>query len=198
MAAARVFRWTAFILALLMGAVGGLFTAGYAFEDPGGWAAVGLTAAWLLPLAVLSVLALWRPDVAGPVIAGLILLLFLVGVGDAVLGGLLRRLGPVGGVSLLVVAVALGFLGLKRSRMAGLLLVSAAVLQMIGVAVGFLMAPRVAGEGPGVGALLGGSSGVLVVPVLVLGLLFLVAASAGGERLSFRRDRPVAPGSAGR
>ncbi len=37
----------------------GLVAAGYAFEEPGGWAAVGMVAAFVVPAAVLALVA-WR------------------------------------------------------------------------------------------------------------------------------------------
>lgn len=193
MIAARVLRWTAFVLAVVMGVGGGLFAAGYAFEDPGGWVAVGLTAAWVVPLAGLCVLAVLRPDVAAPVLAGLIGVILVLNVADVALARFFAAAGPVGGMSLLVVGVALAFLGLKRSRLAGLLLVAAAVLQFVGAGLGRLLSAGAHGQGPGLGAVLGGSSGVLIAPVLLLGVLFFLAGSLTGESLSFR-SRAVGPG----
>ena len=40
---AKVLRYVAFGLMVFFGLLFGLFAAGYAFEDPGGWEAVGLT-----------------------------------------------------------------------------------------------------------------------------------------------------------
>lgn len=80
--------------------------------------------------------------------------------------------GPVGAISSLVVAAGLGFLGLRRTKLAGLLL----VILSLGT-VGILLVGT-AGAGPDrppLSAILTGSSGVGLVPILRVGLLFLVA-----------------------
>jgi hypothetical protein len=58
-----------FAVVTLLGAIlftvgASLFAAGYAFDEPGGLAAVGLVALWVVPLAVLIVLVTTRPGVA--------------------------------------------------------------------------------------------------------------------------------------
>lgn len=56
-------RRAGLILAAMYVGFFGLFVAGDAFADPGGWTALGLVAAWLLPTVLLSLLA----DDTGPV-----------------------------------------------------------------------------------------------------------------------------------
>jgi len=74
------------VAGVLLGIVGlsTLFVVGETFDDPGGWAAVGLVALWVVPLTALIGLAAWRPDVAVRVDA---VVATVAGVG-IVLGGL--------------------------------------------------------------------------------------------------------------
>lgn len=51
----KVLRYVAFTLMALFGLLGGLFVAGSALDDPGGWQAVAMTALWVLPLVALAV-----------------------------------------------------------------------------------------------------------------------------------------------
>ncbi len=52
----------------------GLFVAGDTFTDPGGWEALGLVAAWAVPLAAIAAIAWYRPRWAIRVFAVLCLL----------------------------------------------------------------------------------------------------------------------------
>lgn len=182
MRTAKVVRYTAFSLMMLFCTLGGLFAAGYAFDDPGGLAAVGLTLGWLVPVAGLSALALLRPDWGGPVLIGVTALAIAFSWADTVFQLIpTDSWGPVGSMSLLGLGVALGFLGLHRSKLAGWLLVIASAAQMLGIVIGSLRMGD--GDGPGPGAMLGGSSGVVVLPLLVIGVLFVIAGSISHEHL---------------
>lgn len=163
---AKVLRYVAFTLMALFGLLGGLFVAGEAFADPGGWRAVAMTAAWVLPLIALSVFALRRPAAAGPVFVGATALVVLFTLADSAFGIIPRGTGPVVAVVAFAIGVALAFLGLHRAELAGLLMVVAGLAQ--------LTATR---------GHLGGSSGVVVLPILVVGLLFLLAGALGHESL---------------
>lgn len=186
----RVVRWIGFILTAVFGLLGGLFAAGYAFEDPGGPAAVAMLLAWLVPMVGLAVFALLRPGPAAPVMIVLTLVVGLFSVLDPAVGLVPRdSWGPVGTVAMLPVAVGLAALGLHRARLGGVLLVTLAVLQFLGLLFPFAGA-RGGGEGPGMGALLAGSSGVLVLPLLIAGLLFLVSSWLSPE-VEQRTIRPV-------
>lgn len=176
MLAAKVLKYLAFTLILLFGVFGLLFAAGYAVEDPGGWAAAGLISAQLVPIIILAVLALWKPAWAAPVFVVITVLVVLFNILDSAFGLLDRNvLGPIGSISVLALALSLGFLGLRRTTLAGILLVVLAVAQFVATVVGFFS--RMAGmdEAPPIGAMLGGSSGVVVVPILIVGILFWVA-----------------------
>ena len=187
MRAATVLRYVAFSLMALFGLFGGLFVAGETFDDPGGWLAVGVTALWVLPLAALALFAVRRPAAAGPVLVGSTACAVLFTLADSAFGIIPRDdWGPVAAIVVFALGVALAFLGLHRAELAGLLMVVAALGQLAATAIG------VGDEGPGPGARLGGSSGVVILPLLVVGLLFLIAGSLGHESL-----RPHSPTPAG-
>lgn len=187
---ASVLRYVAFTLMALFGLLGGLFVAGYAFEEPGGWAAVGLTASWVLPMAALSVFALLRPTTAAPVFVWVTAGVALATLADSLFGVVPRDdWGPVLAVIVFSTGVSLAFLGLHRPALAGLLMVALGLVQLVATALGFVVHEGL-GEGPGPGAMLGTSSGVVVVPLLVIGALFLLAGSLGHDSL---RPRPTPP-----
>lgn len=179
---AKVLRYVAFTLMALFGLFGGLFVAGYAFDDPGGWVAVGMTALWVLALLALSVFAIRRPVAAGPVFGWATALVVVFTLADSAFGIIPRNdWGPVVAISVFTLGVALAFLGLHRATLAGLLMVVAGLGQLAATVIG--VAVHATGDGPGPGAMLGGSSGVVVMPIMVVGLLFLLAGSVGHESL---------------
>ena len=181
--AAKGLRYTAFGLMVLFGLLGGLFVAGYAFEDPGGWTAVLMTAGWVLPMLALIVYALVRKQAAGPVVVAVTVLVGLGSVVDSLFTVVPRDdWGPVLAVTVFSLGVALAFLGLFRTRLAGLLMVALALVQLLATALLYLVhGDLFSGDGPGIMALLGGSSGVVVLPLLVIGVLFLTADSLTRE-----------------
>lgn len=181
--AAKVLRYTAFGLMVLFGLLGGLFVAGYAFEDPGGWTAVLMTAGWVLPMLALIVYALVRKQAAGPVFVAVAVLVGLGSVVDSLFTVVPRDdWGPVLAVTVFSLGVALAFLGLYRTRLAGVLMVALALVQLVATALVHLVhGDLFSGGGPGPMALLGGSSGVVVLPLLVIGALFLMSDSLTRE-----------------
>jgi hypothetical protein len=170
---ATVMRGLAFTLTVLLGVLGTLFVAGEALADPGGLAGGLLTALWVLPMVALSVLARRRPSTASRVltlvtwtVAGFTVVDSLVGAVPA------DGWGPVTAVLTLAVGVALGFLGLHRPGRAGrLLLVLAGTLLVATVGNMVMHQTGLLPPGPGLGA----SSGVVALPLLVVGGLFLLA-----------------------
>jgi hypothetical protein len=171
---AKVLRYVAFTLMALFGLGGGMFVAGEAFSDPGGWPAVAMTASWVLPLIALSAFAFRRPATAGPVFIAVTALVVLFTLADSAFGIIPRNTGPVTAVVVFTIGVALAFLGLRRAELAGLLMVIAGLAQF---------AATVIGRGSEPGAMFGGSSGVVVLPILLVGLLFLLAGALGHESL---------------
>jgi hypothetical protein len=180
---ARVLKWIAFSLMVLFGLLGGLFVAGYAFEDPGGWTAVLMTVGWVLPMLALVVYALVRKEAAGPVFIAVTVFVGLSTVLDSLLTIVPRdSWGPVLAIGVFSLGVALAFLGLYRTSLAGLLMVVLAVVQVAAMVLGQLVRGSLA-EGSPLSAMLGGSSGVVVLPLLVIGVLFLFAGSLGHDSL---------------
>ncbi len=191
--AARVLRWTAFSLMAAFGLLGGLFVAGDTFMDPGGWTAALVTALWVVPMVGLCVFALRRPEPAGRVFVGLTGLLALFTLADSAFGIVPRDdWGPVAAVAVFALGVALAFLGLNRARLAGVLMVVLALAQVAAtLLVVAIHEPEWGGEGPGPGAALGGSGGVVVLPLLVVGVLFLFSSSLAGGSHRMPRVHPA-------
>lgn len=171
---ARVLRIVAVGLVTLFGTVTGLFIAGETFADPGGWEAVVLTAAWAVPLIALSVLALVWPSPSSRVLP---LVLALV-AGWVVVDSLAQLIdrdawGPAGVVSMFSVVVPCGLLGLHRAGEAGWLLLAGAAAQFAAT-----VASMDRAGGQSLWSAFGGSTGVLVLPLLVLAAVFLAVAAA--------------------
>jgi hypothetical protein len=177
--ASKVLRYVAFGLTVFLAVLGSAFIIGEALTDPGGFPAVLLSACWFVPTAALAVYALRRPEPATTVLTVVTALVASFVVLDGVFGIVPRdEIGPVASITVFAVAVPLGFLGLHRPLRAGwlLLLVGAANLADV------LARMLGAGDGPPLGAALGGSSGAVAVPVVIIGGLFLVAASVDPGR----------------
>jgi len=184
---ARILRRTAFTFMMAFGLLGTLFVAGYALDDPGGVTGIGMTAAWVLPMVALTGLALLRPETGAPVLTFATALVLGFTVIDHVVGVIPRDdVGPVAAITVFALAVAQAALGLHRAKLAGVLMVTTALVQLGATALGAIV--RVVGEGPGPGALLGSSSGVVVVPVLLAGTAFWLAGMFADEHV-----RPVWP-----
>ena len=86
--------------------------------------------------------------------------------------------GPVGSVAVLAVAGAGGFLGLRRPTVAGWLIIAVAV----GQAASALLARSGGVDGIALRLAFSGSAGVVVLPLLVIGALFLLAGHSPGHR----------------
>ncbi len=176
--AAQVIKYVAFGLMAAFVTLGSLFIAGYAFEDAGGWQAVGMVAAWLVPLLALAFVAYKWPSAAVWVLGGALVL--LVGTyGWYSLDtdwwrDLMDESGPVLGISAFALGLPMAGLGLRRPLTAGLLLVAAAVIPYVGFLASVSDEPW-----RGLAASLTTSSTISCVPVFGVGLLFLLAALLG-------------------
>lgn len=171
----RAWSWPVFVRRLASGIVWiyavifAIFIAGEAFTDPGGWQAAALTAAWLVPMVVLALLAWFRPswaDVALTVGTALLVLIQLSALGmPQVWIDLENNLGPVRGVFGVVLMLPLALLGRSRPVRAGTLLLVVGLVPMLvlAVMVGGHLAP-----------LLGGSAAFVSVPAVVAGGLLLL------------------------
>jgi hypothetical protein len=181
----KILTYVAFTLMALFGLLGAAFVIGEVFTDPGGWTAVWLSALWVVPLVGLSVLALFRPEAAARVFVPLTGAVALFTLLDSLVGIIPRDdWGPVAAIVVFALGVALAFLGLRHALLAGTLMVVAAVTQLVATMAG--IAVRAGGDGPGPGAGLGGSSGVVVLPLLVIGALFVVAGRMEGDQLHWQ------------
>jgi hypothetical protein len=171
----KVPRRVAFGLMVLYAVIGTSFILGSTMMDPGGVPAVVLSVSWFVPMIVLAVYALRRPDSASGVLTVAAVLAAVFVVLDAVFAIVPSdEIGPVASITVFAVAVALGFLGVHRPARAGGLLLLVGAANLVGVVATMLES----GDGPPYAAL-GGSSAAVAVPVLIIGGLFLIAASAG-------------------
>jgi hypothetical protein len=187
MTLSKILRYVAFTLMALFGLLGGAFVVGETFMDPGGWTALRVSASWVVPLVALSVWALLRPESAGPVFVVITAMVALFTLADSLFGIIPRDdWGPVAAIVVFALGVALAFLGLRRALLAGTLMVTAAVTQLVATVAGVAVH---AGDAPGPGAGLGGSSGVVVLPLLVVGALFVEAGRMQGEQLRWHWPR---------
>lgn len=151
----------------------GLFAAGYAFEDPGGWAAVGMVVSFLAPTGLFGAIA-WRwPHRAGVTVVPFVVAITLVWILLPVFPDELRewfdRVGPVFAMTTTVAAVVLAILGLRRPVLAGGLLIGIALF----IFTQLVLAADALHEGPGPWGLLGTSGGVMLRPMAVAGALLL-------------------------
>ena len=176
--AARVVTLVAFWLTATFVVLASLFIAGYAFDDVGGWSAVGLVASWLVPMLALAAVAHRWPAVAAWLLGGALVLVAGYTAWYAVdtqwWRDLMDEVGPVLGIATFVLLLPLAVLGLRRQVTAGLMLLAAAVIPYVGFVVSVSDEPW-----RGIGASLSTSSTAACVPTFVVGLLFLLAGLLG-------------------
>ena len=150
--------------------VGGFFVAGETFTDPGGWAAVGLVAVWLVPLLGLGWLALRRPDVAGAPLAAITGAVVVLSILAAVEGhrwsAFENHHGPVRAIVVFALCGVLAAFGYRRPTAGGVLLLIGSVVPAVLSAVT---------GGPGTAAL-----PVVALPGVVVGVLYLLSARRAG------------------
>lgn len=172
---ARFLRLTGFWLIAGVTGFFGLFVVGETASDPGGWTAVWLIAACVVPLAACCLLAWRRPDAGTRLLAVLTAALLAVDVWVAISPGTLRdfenRTGPVQAVAIFAVAAAVAVLGLTRTRTAGILLV------LLGAGAWLSSMSSVGG---------GAALAIVAGPLLLGGALYLASAAL--------RPRPPADG----
>lgn len=118
----RALRRVGFAVSAGSSVLAGVFAAGEALDVPGGAAGAALVATWLAPAALLIALAVWAPSWSRWFFA-LLTAGVLVSVAWSAVSvpaaQLMDRVGPVGAISVFVLAAALGVLGLRRTRLAG-------------------------------------------------------------------------------
>ncbi len=176
--AARFLKWAGFTVMALSTLIAGIFIVGETFTDPGGWTAAGLVAAWAVPLAVLAALAWYRPGWAVPALAVLTATVIGMSIWLAVSP---RGKGPIDAILTFALAAAIAVLGLKRTGVAGVLLLITGIVP-------FAVSSLVRGHG-GFGSL----AAVSVAPI-VAGILYLLSASIRGSRPAPSARTDTGPG----
>jgi hypothetical protein len=133
---ARIVKRTGFGVMAFITAFFGLFIVGETFTDPGGWKALGLVAAWAIPLAALAAVAWYRPGWAIRLFTVLIGVVIGVSVWCALnpegWQGFEDRHGPIRTIISFVLAAAVAVLGLQRTAVAGMLLLVLGVVPVVG------------------------------------------------------------------
>ena len=190
---APVMARVAFVLTMFFGVVATAWVVAELVADPGGVAGISIGAAIVVAELVLSLVAVRLPRVAPTVMAVAVALLLVLAVVEAVVDVVPRDTGPVVAIGALVVGVPSAFLGLRSARLGGWLLVGAGLAPFVEI-VG-----RILQGGESGGLHLGGSSAAAAMPLLLLGLLFLVAAATGrrGSREPGREPLTLREGRSG-
>ena len=144
----------------------GIAIVGNALQDPGGTAALVMTLAWVVPMLILAAAAWFWPAPTAPMLLALssafIAACVWLAFDPAALRSFVSDNGPVIAVSVVALAFPAAVLGLKRTALAGWLLVALGVLPLV--------ITLIARSGP-VGSLTAAS----VVP-LIAGISYVVAA----------------------
>lgn len=169
---APVMARVAFVLMMIYGAIGTAWVVGEVLMDPGGVAGISISISVVVAVVVLSLLAVRLPRLAPTLLGVAVALLLVFAVVEAMVSVVPRGSGPVVAIAALVIAVPLAFLGLRRARLGGWLLVVAGMAPLVEIVARVL-------RGGGSGLHLGGSSGVVAVPLILVGLLFLLGAISG-------------------
>jgi hypothetical protein len=163
---ARAIKRLGFGVIAVFSVLAGLFIAGEAFEEPGGTGAISLVLSWLIPLVGLAGLAWYRPSLATPIVIVLSGAVVLASLWFAVDSDAWRvvedQYGPVRAVAVFGLSAAVGVLGLKRTAIAGWLLIALGL---------FPVAASSLGSFGGAVSL----SAVSVIP-LITGMLYLISA----------------------
>jgi hypothetical protein len=136
--------------------------------------AVLLIAAWAGPMVALSVMALVFPELGSKVLVVVLAVVVSWVLVDSLAHVIDRDTwGPVGTISMIAVLIPCGLLGAHRAATAGWLLLVGTAAQLVAT-----VASADGAGGQGLRAAFGGSTGVVVLPFLVLAALFLAVAAA--------------------
>lgn len=162
---ARFLRQAGLLLMAVYTFAGAVWIAGEAFIDPGGWRAVTLVAAWLVPLAVLLTIAWYRVAWASVLLNALTVGVVGVSIWYAVDPEAWQAFendkGPVRAITSFVLTASIGLFGWRKPLLAGVLLV---VLGVVPVAL------SAAGDFSRLGSLAAAS-----LPPALAGILYLLA-----------------------
>lgn len=168
---ARSLRRSGFGFMLVYVAFGSLFIIGETFSDPGGWAAVGWVALWLVPMVSISLFAWFHSDRAEPILMALTGVIVASSVWYAIDSHAGRAFennhGPVRGIAIFALSAALAAFGYRRPRRGGMLLLVAGAIPIL---VSTLAS----------GGLAMSSLGALAAPAIITGVLYLWSSRVGG------------------
>lgn len=184
--ASRNTAYTAIVLMAVFTALGALFIAGYAFDDPGGWTAAAMVALWLAPLVLLAALSYLRPAGSAWLLGVLLVVAGLLWGSDAVditwWQEVLHTIEPALAIATFVLALPIALLGLSRPGTAGIMLIILAALPHLSA---LLADDR---PWPGLLPAMTTPSTMPSWPALVIGLMLLLAGLLGHLG---RRNLPV-------
>ena len=148
----------------------GVFIGGYALQDPGGNTGLLITAAWVLPMLILAVAAWFWPAPTAPLLlaltASFIAACVWLAFDPAALRAFISENGPVIAVSVVALSFPAAVLGLKRTALAGWMLVALGALPLLITVIGR--------SGP-----IASLAAASVVP-LIAGISYLVSARMAG------------------
>jgi hypothetical protein len=190
---ARLLRLVGVGIMAVFGLVATAFVVGSAMQDPGGAAGAALAGAYLVPLAVLVGVALAWPRVGSWVLGvaalGVVGLYAWFALDPEWWREVMDDRGPLVAVAGIIVAVSLGALGVRRTGVAGALLVALGTLCYLVP----LVLSREGGAEAGGGPSLMVSAGIVIVPSVLAGLLLLLSAWISG-RAGGAGTQPSTPG----
>lgn len=170
-----VLAWVGFGLVAAFSGFVALMLFGELVADPGGWRAAGLIAAFGVPLVGLVVLAFYWPDVAVRVLAALSLLPVGFGLWELLDYETVRNWedthGPISLALVVILGAALAVAGLSRPFASGVLMVVVTVVPLV-----------LSMLGAGSEWFQPLSIGLVSLPILIGGVVFLVAGRQRAEK----------------
>ena len=120
--------------------LGGAFIAGNALQDPGGNTGLLITATWVVPMLILAVAAWFWPAPTAPLLlaltASFIAACVWLAFDPAALRAFISENGPVIAVSVVALSFPAAVLGLKRTALAGWMLVALGALPLLITVIG--------------------------------------------------------------
>ena len=167
--ARRIIRKTVMVAMIGFGFLGGLFAAGYAWQDLGYGQGTLVVASYAVPMAAISWLAWRKPAIALPLLllgGAAVIVLSLLDASDPMKWkDVWDSVGPVLAISGFSVSVPAAVYGYhQRARLAGTILVAVCGISLFA---NLIMGTQ---EGP----IVGGSTSAGVLPGLVAGLILLI------------------------
>jgi hypothetical protein len=152
----RFLKRAGFALMALITFFFGAFIVGETFTDPGGWEAAGLVALWAVPLVGGALVAWYRPDRAvrifGVLIAAVIGMSIWFAIDPEGWRSFENHNGPIRAVIVFALSSAIAALGLKRTKIAGWMLLVLGIVPILVSSIGSSLgsASLVAVSSPGV------------------------------------------------